>query len=1633
MLARWMRWICAIVVLGGALAGCVGAAPVNILVPSLQLESGNDQSAEVGTELALPFIVVVSNANHDPVSGISVVFEVATGDGSLSAVSATTDANGQAQTTLTVGSIAGQNTVTATASGATGSVTFSAMGTAPTAVMFSTHVKPILDANCVSCHQTGGSAPFTPLTTYAEVRFGGSVSGGAPLVLVGDVAASVLLQKTLPTGSMYASLGADATARDANAKTLTDWIAAGALNTSVGPAAQLAVASGNNQSATISSVLPEPFVARVTDENDNAVAGVWVDFAIASGGGALAPMAAKTDAMGEARSLLTVGAAAGANSVTASVIGVATPVTFAATGTAGTATQLTLASGNNQSGTVGTALTNPFVVAVKDAGGNPVSGFMVTFAVATGAGSLSVATVMTNASGQAQTTLTLGTAAGANTVTANATGLIGSPITFTATATAGAATQIAIVSGNNQSATVATALTMPLVVAVKDANGNAVAGVAVTFAVASGGGSLSATSATSNASGQAQAMLTLGPTAGANTVTATRSGLTGSPITFTATGTTGTATQIALVSGASQSATAGSAINPFVADVKDAAGNPVMGFSVTFTVASGGGTLSAATALSNAQGQVQTTLTLGKTAGTNTVTANATGLSGSPVTFSATGTAGAATQIALASGNNQTAKVGTALAMPLVVSAKDANGNPVSGLAVTYAVASGGGTLSATTATTNLLGLAQTTLTVGTTVGTNTVTATRSGLTGSPITFTATATSGTATQVAIASGNNQSATVGTALTNPLVVVVKDANGNPVSGFSVTFSVAGGGGTLSAASTTTNAQGQAQTTLTLGTSVGTNTVTANATGLTGSPITFTATGTAAAATQIALVSGNNQTAPVGTRVAMPLVVVAKDAGGNPVSGVTVGFAVTGGGGSITTTSVMTNSMGQAQTLFTVGAAPGTNTVTASSSGLTGSPLAFTATARWLTYTDDVQPILVAKCVNCHMAGGQASFTPLTTYTQVRDGVGFSSGAPLVVPNSPSSSLLVQKTQAAGSMYASLGADTTTRDANAKTLSDWVAQGGLNTAVGAASQIVMTSGNNQSGSVGATLTNPFVVTVRDANMNPVSGFTVTFAVTAGGGTLSATSVMTGAQGTAASTLELGATAGTNTVTASGAGLTSSPITFTATATAGTYSGAPLAGSTNPFDVAALVALKAANVEPAALTNDGEFLRRVTADLAGRLPTLTEWTTFAASTDPLKRDKAIDTLLASTEFGSHWGLDVLAAWLVVDKQDSNATATDIANLEAYLIDAATTDKPLATVASELAQGTGTGGAAFDVFNMHDGDRYKAADRLLETFTGIPTKCARCHDSKITGPLDDPTWTMGQNRGLYKFFEVDAGEFNYYDATLMKNVNPPMMFVVDGVSTNPTSLPAATDSLAVRRARFAQLLVASNAFDRGTGHRIFAEVMQPLLDSNRVLAQQLADVKVPEILKASTSVFSTQGTSLKGYLRILMRSKLYQLSTKAATTANDAIFARRTLRRHAAEVLQAGIVSVTGIADSTTARTDFLSRFGYAIDRSAITERSFAVNTIQLLTLLNSPASVAGKVTQSTGVIVGLATKVDGGTMTLDAAIIEIFRRALTRDPTAAELSSFKTELATATTTKEKLEDVAAVVMASTEFATR
>src|SRR5205085_1183450 len=144
-------------------------------------------------------------------------------------------------------------------------------------------------------------------------------------------------------------------------------------------------------------------------------------------------------------------------------------------------------------------------------------------------------------------------------------------------------------------------------------------------------------------------------------------------------GTAGTAATIAANSPTSQSAAAGTAVtSPPSVIVKGSEERRVAQVGVTFAVAPGNGTITGASQTTNASGVATVgSWTLSATAGSNTVTATSGSLAGSPVTFPATGTAGAAATIAANSPTSQSATAGTAVTSPPSVIVKDANGNPV--------------------------------------------------------------------------------------------------------------------------------------------------------------------------------------------------------------------------------------------------------------------------------------------------------------------------------------------------------------------------------------------------------------------------------------------------------------------------------------------------------------------------------------------------------------------------------------------------------------------------------------------------------------------------------------------------------------------------------------------------------------------------------------------------------------------------------------------------------------------------------------------------------------------------------------------------------------------------------------------
>lgn len=196
------------------------------------------------------------------------------------------------------------------------------------------------------------------------------------------------------------------------------------------------------------------------------------------------------------------------------------------------------------------------------------------------------------------------------------------------------------------------------------------------------------------------------------------------------------------------------------------------------------------------------------------------------------------TAIAAVSGDGQTAMVGTPLPEPFVVEVTDDDGDPAAGVDVAWAVTGGGGSLSTAASQTNSSGRTSAILTLGSSPGANTATASSAGLTGSPVTFGATATQPPEpTSIETVSGDGQNGKTREALSDPFVVRVLDDQGAPVQGVEVDWTVVAGNGVMLPNSSPTNAAGQASSTFTPGNSLGSADIEASVDGLTGSPRTF----------------------------------------------------------------------------------------------------------------------------------------------------------------------------------------------------------------------------------------------------------------------------------------------------------------------------------------------------------------------------------------------------------------------------------------------------------------------------------------------------------------------------------------------------------------------------------------------------------------------------------------------------------------------------------------------------------------------------------------------------------------------------------------------------------------------------
>ncbi len=529
--------------------------------------------------------------------------------------------------------------------------------------------------------------------------------------------------------------------------------------------------------------------------------------------------------------------------------------------------------------------------------------------------------------------------------------------------------------GGNQ-AVAAGATSNPLVARVLDAQGRPLAGVPVAFTANNAGVTFSQANAATNSDGFAYTTVTAAAGSGAVVVTATAGGITANyNLTLGSSSGGGTlAGTITIVAGQGQ--LVGEQHNtgipgfgsPLTVLVLDTNGKPLPNAQVTFTLVPGlqSGALQApgqdlgttVMTTTDATGQaaanfLTTNIQPGSGYGQSQITAvatnPATGLSTNTVTFYLTtydSTSSHAVPPTVnispfqgatfsgASGSTQTAaitaKVSSSLGVPIPNVTLRILPNGAGSPGATCAGDTGPGISTDATGTVNCdlvftgpPGNAQITAEVGYR---------------DDFTFNIAVTAGAPAKVVKINGDNQTVNTGQQLPVALRVQVQDAGGTPLTGTPVRFAVSPQGSvTLSNVSSATDSAGFASATVTAGNTGGTATVTVTA-----------GTGTATftikinvPASGIQKISGDNQTAVVGSFFTQPLVVQVVNGQNQPVSGVPVSFVINSGSAILGSSSTTSDSNGQASTTVQAGGSPGLINVTATAAGFS---VSFSLTSR-----------------------------------------------------------------------------------------------------------------------------------------------------------------------------------------------------------------------------------------------------------------------------------------------------------------------------------------------------------------------------------------------------------------------------------------------------------------------------------------------------------------------------------------------------------------------------------------------------------------------------------------------------------------------------------------------------------------
>jgi hypothetical protein len=474
-----------------------------------------------------------------------------------------------------------------------------------------------------------------------------------------------------------------------------------------------------------------------------------------------------------------------------------------------------------------------------------------------------------------------------------------------------------------------------------------------------------------------------------------------------------------------------------------------------------------------------------------------------------------------------------------------------------------------------------------------------------------------------------------------------------------------------------------------------------------------------------------------------------------------------------------------------------------------------------------------------------------------------------------------------------------------------------------------------------------------------------------------------------------------------------------------------------------LKKLRILPSELCDDESFLRRAALDLTGTLPTREEHDRFLSDAREDKRSRLVDELLARKEFSELWVMkwaELLQIRTNDNQQVSYKTALGYFNwLQARVQE----NVPFNELVREIL---GANGGTFQnpasTFYQIERDTLKTAENVAQIFMGMRIQCAQCHNH----PFD--RWTLDDYYGFSAFFSQvgrknaeDPREKIIYDKGEGEVKHP-----VGGRTMEPKFLGGDVADVKGkdRREVLADWLVSPQNpyFARNLANMVWAHFF------GRGIIDPVDDVRVsnpasnPELLDALARKVVEYKYDFKKFVRDILTSRVYQLSTQAnATNESDTRnFSKGPIRRIRAEVLLDIISQVTEtpnkfrglpigsravqIADGNTTNY-FLRTFGRATRETVCScEVKMDPNLSQALHLLNGD-TVNARILQG-----NLVQKLQAAGRTPDEIVDELYIRCLGRKPTAGEIEKVRPLSKDKAAQKQDLEDLFWALLNANEF---